>query len=57
MKASNGGPIVLNGGKDLVLIINKAIIKPRISFLDYIFGGLDMTVHVAIDYTLSNGPP
>ena len=31
--------------------------KPRVSFLDYIFGGLELTVNVAIDYTLSNGPP
>jgi hypothetical protein len=39
------------------LTINKPIVKPRVSFLDYIFGGMEMTVHVAIDYTLSNGPP
>jgi hypothetical protein len=24
--------------------------------LDYIFGGCEISVHVAIDYTLSNGP-
>lgn len=57
MKQAMGGPLVLSGSKGLKLTINRAIIKPRISFLDYIFGGLDMTVHVAIDYTLSNGPP
>jgi hypothetical protein len=27
-----------------------------VSFLDYIFGGCEISVHVAIDYTLSNGP-
>jgi hypothetical protein len=29
---------------------------PRVTFLDYIFGGCEIGVHVAIDYTLSNGP-
>lgn len=31
-------------------------LQPRISFLDYVFGGCEIGVHVAIDYTLSNGP-
>ena len=32
-------------------------ITERVSFLDYIFGGCEIGVHVGIDYTLSNGPP
>lgn len=32
-------------------------VQKRISFLDYIFGGCEIGVHVAIDYTLSNGDP
>ena len=57
MKACNGSHYIITGGKGLKLIFNKPIIQPRVSFLDYVFGGLEMTVHVAIDYTLSNGPP
>lgn len=29
--------------------------EERVSFLDYIFGGCEIGVHVAIDFTLSNG--
>jgi len=28
-----------------------------VTFLDYIFGGCEIGVHIAIDYTLSNGDP
>lgn len=57
MRDANGAPVVLTGSKGLQLTINKSMFKPRVSFLDYIFGGLELTVNVAIDYTLSNGPP
>lgn len=57
MKAANGGPVVYKGGKGLELTIGKSMFKQRVSFLDYIFGGLELTVNIAIDYTLSNGPP
>ena len=39
------------------LIFTNIHIQPRVSFLDYIFGGCEINVHVAIDYTLSNGDP
>ena len=29
----------------------------RVSFLDYVMGGCEIGVHVAIDFTLSNGSP
>jgi len=29
--------------------------EDRVSFLDYVFGGCEIGVHVAIDFTLSNG--
>ena len=29
-------------------------LQPRVSFLDYIFGGCEIAVQVAIDYTASN---
>jgi hypothetical protein len=57
MKAAMGSPFVIKGKNGLQLTINKSMFKPRVSFLDYIFGGLELTVNVAIDYTLSNGPP
>lgn len=57
MRAAEGSPVVYKGNKGLELTINKSMFKPRVSFLDYIFGGLELTVNVAIDYTLSNGPP
>lgn len=50
--ASNGQPVKV--GKSLV--IKEFSISPRNSFLDYIFGGCEINVHVAIDYTMSNGP-
>jgi hypothetical protein len=57
IKANMGSPYVMTGKNGLTLIMNKPIIQPRVSFLDYIFGGLELTVNIAIDYTLSNGPP
>ena len=27
----------------------------KVTFLDYIFGGCEIGVHISIDYTLSNG--
>ena len=36
---------------------NKISIKKKESFLDYIFGGCEVSLHVNIDFTLSNGPP
>jgi hypothetical protein len=32
-------------------------ISERVSFLDYIFGGCEIGLHIAIDFTASNGPP
>jgi len=43
----DGGSVTITGFK----------LEPRISFLDYIFGGCEINVHVAIDFTLSNGVP
>jgi hypothetical protein len=39
------------------IVIKEFSVSPRVTFLDYIFGGCDISVHIAIDYTLSNGPP
>lgn len=47
MKLDGGTSITITGFK----------LEERISFLDYIFGGCEINVHVAIDFTLSNGVP
>jgi hypothetical protein len=41
-----------NGAK---LHISEFSCEERVSFLDYIFGGCEIGVQVAIDFTLSNG--
>lgn len=52
----NGQPMnVLNHKGDLNIITPK--ITPRVSFLDYIMGGCEINVHLAIDFTASNGEP
>lgn len=38
------------------VMINNFVCQPRISFLDYLFGGCEIGVQIAIDYTMSNGP-
>lgn len=40
-----------------ILIINKVAIIPEYSFLDYLAGGVQLNLAVAIDYTGSNGDP
>lgn len=42
------------GGK---LVFNQAAYKNKVNFLDYIMGGCEIQVHVAIDFTMSNKPP
>ena len=51
----SGGNHKINakGGKSIE--IKNFKIEDRVSFLDYIFGGCEIGVHVAIDFTLSNG--
>ena len=57
LKSANGSPVPIDGGTGINIIFNKFLVQPRVSFLDYIFGGCEIGVHVAIDYTMSNGPP
>ena len=47
IKLTNETSITINGFK----------LTDRVTFLDYIFGGCEINVHVAIDFTLSNGDP
>ena len=39
------------------ITLNDFKCEERATFLDYIFGGTEINVHVAIDFTLSNGDP
>ena len=47
MPLNSGSSVTISGFK----------MEDRVSFLDYIFGGCEINVHVAIDFTLSNGDP
>lgn len=51
-----GGTTELKAGKD-TLKIKKFDLKPSTSFLEYVFGGCQINLNVAIDFTLSNGHP
>ena len=31
--------------------------RPKVTFLDYIIGGCEIQLYVAIDFTMSNGKP
>ena len=53
---SGGKQTVEVGGGSRAQIANFKI-EERVSFLDYVFGGCEIGVHVAVDYTLSNGQP
>jgi hypothetical protein len=57
LKQSNGAPVTIEGTKGVKIVINNFKVQTRVSFLDYVFGGCEIGVHVAIDYTASNGPP
>lgn len=52
----------LQGGKNKLNIkgqlvsVEKFELKPVVSFLEYIFGGCQINLHVAVDFTASNGP-
>lgn len=39
------------------MVIENIIIQKRITFLDYIFGGTEISLQVAVDFTASNGDP
>jgi hypothetical protein len=53
------GPIelFLTKQKKAVVTFDKLLIQKRNSFLEYIFGGCELNLAIAVDFTLSNGPP
>ena len=46
-----------NQDKNKQLIFSQFEMKKRHSFLDFIFGGCEIALSIAIDFTLSNGEP
>ena len=47
---------MIGKGKGQV-IFKRVFFEKRHSFLEYVFGGCDIDLSIAIDFTLSNGPP
>ena len=41
--------------KSGIIVVTKALIKKRFSFFEYLRGGVQLSVSIAIDYTASNG--
>ena len=41
--------------QSLSITIDKVVVQKRVTFLDYIFGGCEISLQVAIDFTASNG--
>ena len=39
------------------LEVVKFEVKRSVNFLEYVFGGCEINLNIAIDFTLSNGPP
>lgn len=49
---------LVNGKKDLGPVqVEKFLLQNKVNFMEYIFGGLNLNLHVAIDFTGSNGDP
>jgi len=46
---------ILNHKGDLNLV--RPFVQPNVTFLDYVLGGCEINVHIAIDFTGSNGDP
>ena len=54
VRNAENGVVKITMGKG-ELILTDVRVEKRVSFLDYVFGGCEIGVQVAIDYTLSNG--
>lgn len=39
------------------IIVEKFDVSPTVCFLQYVFGGCEINLNIAIDFTLSNGDP
>jgi hypothetical protein len=45
----------MSGDGELALTLKNCSVHEKISFLDYIFGGTEISLQVAVDMTRSNG--
>lgn len=41
----------------VTITITNVVMRPKVTFLDYIIGGCEIQLYVAIDFTMSNGRP
>jgi len=46
-------PVKGNGS----VTMSRIVIQKKESFLDYLFGGCEISLQIAVDFTASNGPP
>ena len=46
----------MQGVEKTLLSLEGCIVHPKISFLDYIFGGTEIALQIAVDMTMSNQP-
>jgi hypothetical protein len=51
------GPTVEPSSAKGNIVLSNIGIQKKYSFLDYIFGGCEVGITVAVDFTASNGPP
>lgn len=56
MDQLNQGTTELSFDKHKVLV-EKFEVSPTVCFLQYVFGGCEINLNIAIDFTLSNGDP
>lgn len=56
LKSNQNTTIAAHKGEQAKLHVVGFKVQPRVSFLDYIFGGCEIGVHVVIDFTSSNRP-
>ena len=54
IKADNKYFLTKSNGE---VVFDKCLFQKRNSFLEYIFGGCELNLAIAIDFTLSNGDP
>lgn len=41
--------------KGMDVSLSQIIVQKRVTFLDYIFGGCEISLQIAVDFTASNG--
>ena len=57
LKGEEQREFTLNKGKKQTVTFTRCVFNKRNTFLEYVFGGCEIQLNVAIDFTLSNGNP